>query len=972
MHQTNSAETELNASIHRYLADLLQSYEILASRYTRLYTDVFGGEQYNVESPFRRGMGIVEVTQALRRFVLVGEPGAGKTTALRYLALTYALHLSKNPALASYKQGESLAYRIPIILELNLYRPVEQGNGIHRMIFEQLYPYAFSDAIDSAIEQLLVHGSLLVMLDGLNECPLVFWERAVSDIKHFLLRYGKTECVISCRTRDFPDVFHLSVVTIKPLTDGQIDRFILRALSEIDDVEKRCSELKELLFSRHSELIRNPLLLSMVIDVYRESNWRLPDNRGVLFKRFFELWFQRESLKQQKSISAGRRVVLFGLTGAIAYYMQNRGEVRTSREAVWGVIRAFLERYIDRSVIQKEQYSAEVVLDLLFGMGLLVETGGRVKFYHQLFQEFFAGYNLLWEQREEAVKRLEYLWWDEPLKFYAGLIEDATPIIFEATRSASVFMAAQLLQSCSYCNGGVRAEVYRTLISMLTDKFSYNREQAQTLLRELPDKMVEVFLEKTAEEGNTETAVILRDRAKHKHTYTAPQAPPPNHIAEPLVRYGGSINQILEQLQKRAEEHFETAGSVLIELAQSAGFETLEKEITLLLSKPQLPNRVLFLVWCLSHIKGINSLHCLLEIMSADKLHTLFPDTFFTSEGIPRDIRIMLAIAVHPDIHRVWQEEYVRLEWCVDSAAAVIKPFSAQIEKTLTDERYTSEKIKYLLQLLWDLALEFAEEMIVQWLVKGIDQPYTINLIQFLSRYGLSETHFDTGYSLFLKAPEPLKRYFPELLAKAGGKNSLSFLMSLAHNEQEALPVRSSAIRALQWQAGTEEIEFLQELLHHPQPEIYDPAYAVLSMIKQRIKYDTKIFAAETADTMAIDSLLDSEPLPPPGIVRIVIDEEDPKTAVVNGVQVKLGTVSGRIFYYLAKNSSLGRYHTIEEIRTYLERQDFYLDDTSVRNRITDIRRTIQRILEGRVNPHQLIENARRFGYRMNAEVEIK
>jgi hypothetical protein len=196
--------------------------------------------------------------------------------------------------------------------------------------------------------------------------------------------------------------------------------------------------------------------------------------------------------------------------------------------------------------------------------------------------------------------------------------------------------------------------------------------------------------------------------------------------------------------------------------------------------------------------------------------------------------------------------------------------------------------------------------------------------------------------------------------------------MSLAHNEQEALPVRSSAIRALQWQAGTEEIEFLQELLHHPQPEIYDPAYAVLSMIKQRIKYDTKIFAAETADTMAIDYLLDSEPLPPPGIVRIVIDEEDPKTAVINGVHVKLGTVSGRIFYYLAKNSSLGRYHTIEEIRTQLERQDFYLDDTSVRNRITDIRRTIQRILEGRVNPHQLIENARRFGYRMNAEVEIK
>ncbi len=114
------------------------------------------------------------------------------------------------------------------------------------------------------------------------------------------------------------------------------------------------------------------------------------------------------------------------LAGWIGNFLQNRGEVRTSREAVWGVIRAFLQRYIERITIQKELYSAGILLDELLGMGLLLETTGRVKFYHQLFQEFFSGYCLLHQSPEDAVRRLGYSWWDESLRIFAGLTEDAT------------------------------------------------------------------------------------------------------------------------------------------------------------------------------------------------------------------------------------------------------------------------------------------------------------------------------------------------------------------------------------------------------------------------------------------------------------------------------------------------------------------------------------------------------------------
>jgi len=134
-----------------------------------------------------------------------------------------------------------------------------------------------------------------------------------------------------------------------------------------------------------------------------------------------------------------------------------------------------------------------------------------------------------------------------------------------------------------------------------------------------------------------------------------------------------------------------------------------------------------------------------------------------------------------------------------------------------------------------------------------------------------------------------------------------------------------------------------------------------------------KIFSAETADEMALDYLMDEEKvLRTTGLTQVIIHQEDHKSAVINGVRINFGAVSGRIFFYLAENSYLGNYHSIEEIRAYLESQNLYLDNSAVRNRISVIRRNIRNALEGRIDPHHIIENARRFGYRVNASVEIK
>ncbi|KPK91355.1 hypothetical protein AMJ80_07410 [bacterium SM23_31] len=975
--------------IRRYLTDLVDSYKKLTSRYTPLYTDPFTPETVSerVLSPgsIRRGMGIVEAEHALRRFVLIGEPGCGKSTALQYLTLFCAQRIREDPSIIKKNSSDHTLPRIPVLLEMNLYRPVEGHNGIRRMIFEQFYPYVFSDEFDPVIEQMLRSGSLLIILDGLNECSLTVREQAVRDIKHFLTQYADTHFILSCRTRDFPDIFHLSVLSIRPLSEASIDKFLFQALNDVEEKDKKRKNLKEQLYGGYPEVIRNPLLLSIAVDVYRKSNWELPTNRGALFRKFFEIWIHRESLKLRKSSPAERIIIMLELTGAIGYYMQNRGEVRTSREAVWGVIRTFLDRYIDRSVISKEHYTADALLDGLLGMGLLIETGGKVKFYHQLFQEFFAGYNLLRERVEEAVKRLEYAWWDEPLKFYVGLTGDAAPVISRALQNNTVFDAAKLLKACDTCGSELRPVIYRQLFEMLTDKFSLNRMKAKEYLSILPDKEIDLLLEGLLQVNENERllkvyrtikdARELRKKSAYDFgKYAEAQAAQAQHVSENKAALSGSIAQLIRRLERNISgEITESSVIFLREASMAIGAEILQKELYTLIRSQSDSNKILFLAWCLSVIKEMRGIDCLIEAVPPKQLEECLPDAADWQDDLEPDTRIMLNILFNPAAKPLWRLEFAQFDPLNKAGSGVLKTFAGALKSALGNPDFTGEHITFLLQILWDIDPENAEEYMLEWLKEEIHRTHGETLLCFLTQYGLSEKHFEAGRQLFKESPAELQKYFPELLAKSGYRSSLGFLMNLAQNESIPLELRSAALSAMQWQAGWEELPFLQERANSGIPEIYDPAYRVLNLIKQRLQYDVKIFSAETADEMALDYLMNEEKvLRKSGVARVIIHQEDHKSAVINGVRIKFGAVSGRIFFYLAENSSLDKYHSIDEIRAYLKRRELYLDNSSVRNCIAGIRRKIRNALEGRIDPHHVIENARRLGYRVNASVEIK
>ena len=105
--------------------------------------------------------------------------------------------------------------------------------------------------------------------------------------------------------------------------------------------------------------------------------------------------------------------------------------------------------------------------------------------------------------------------------------------------------------------------------------------------------------------------------------------------------------------------------------------------------------------------------------------------------------------------------------------------------------------------------------------------------------------------------------------------------------------------------------------------------------------------------------------------VCIILHKDDFQSVSINGKRIKFGPVSGRIIHYLASNTSLERYHPAEEIQEYMKRQGYPLEQYSVRNRISAIRKKIKEEFNGKKEiKGNIITNEHRFGYRINCTVE--
>jgi predicted NACHT family NTPase len=224
------------------------------------------------------------------RFVLIGDPGAGKSTVMEHL-------LKKS--IDDYRQKRE-GSRFPLWIDLGLSDNPEKADEL--LSYWWTKQHQLPDSYTTYLR-----NNLCLFLDGLNEMPLDSREARAKALKQFIEGLpDDIPIVVSCRVRDYEDDqtlnLGLDVVRVEPLDGQRVETFI-RLRWEFDplkqwSVESLLDEIeKEDALKR---MVRNPLNLEQLIEIYR-VDLAPPPNLNVLYKRYIEILYKNYTKKREQS-----------------------------------------------------------------------------------------------------------------------------------------------------------------------------------------------------------------------------------------------------------------------------------------------------------------------------------------------------------------------------------------------------------------------------------------------------------------------------------------------------------------------------------------------------------------------------------------------------------------------------------------------------------------------------------------------
>lgn len=374
----------------------------------------------------RKGRIVSDIVSALIRtkqpVVLLGDPGGGKTTTLKFIQAAIAKKgLNRTDAL------------VPVYISLG-----RAGREIHSPLdlLASLVSHIPNDhrALESYFDYLFRKGRLLLIFDGMDEMPSERYRAHIAILNRFVKRYREhVRLLFACRIDDFSPEFGYKRLILLPFEKKHLREFVSRRLDfplTIDN--NRFKKEKEFIDHLLSEscigrAATNPMILELVCSFVETRN-QWPESRAELFRmhvRSKMAGSSREALGSAR-FNEEEFESIIQAWAAIAFEIMGKGGTEIPMARAEGIL-------------EGHNCGDPVPCGVSAGILVLSPDQSRIGFTHHRLQEYFAAVFVAsrhpimpWEQLLESAR------WQETLISLVSLAENHPALDILASELESI------------------------------------------------------------------------------------------------------------------------------------------------------------------------------------------------------------------------------------------------------------------------------------------------------------------------------------------------------------------------------------------------------------------------------------------------------------------------------------------------------------------------------------------------------
>jgi len=396
------------------------------------------------------------------RLLIIGDPGAGKSTSLQWITYSYAERI------LNHSQKE---LPVPIYLRLKWY------NGSLLKLIATYFGENDVVGDEETIVDWIKKEKFIFLFDGFDE--LEDSSKCLKDIKDLIgACSGESRLVVTSRKIDVLKDFKslkFENVDVKQLSNPQMELFTEKYLGK----ERGGRLLKEL--ERHSLITeaRNPLILRFMILEFQRDESKISANKGVLFKNVIEHHFVKkwdEKVIPTKFDRQKYTDLKIEVLSKLAFFMVMEDDsVKIEEGKAKEIIDDFLkEGRTDYKNIRDE------ILSQLYKSHILIKVGTQVSFWHKSFRDYFAALELVEIfQRcpKEFVDRYVTERWEISILFFVGIMDDPSDFVncliqpfwrYFWKSQYQVMFRLSLAAKCIGANDRISTETQQKVIEQLT------------------------------------------------------------------------------------------------------------------------------------------------------------------------------------------------------------------------------------------------------------------------------------------------------------------------------------------------------------------------------------------------------------------------------------------------------------------------------------------------------------------------